>query len=227
MRPGRRRCARVMAARRCAGVFAASLPAYRPHRVGVICARSILLGVNTPSDRVRFTRGFGTSGQARDEIQRLKDHVGGPVTVRLLLAVAHGDIAFRLFRRVAEPAHLHLARPFDALHGKGGDRLTRIRADNGDRLTRIQAGNADRLANLDLLSVELDLLVRRTDIVCVTTLEARVLRPAYFLDRYLGKRRPGGKQRHTHHQQNPFHFFTPPATCAWLVLTSLSYITFV
>ena len=203
-----------MAARRCAGVFAASLPAYRPHRVGVICARSILLGVNTPSDRVRFTRGFGTSGQARDEIQRLKDHVGGPVTVRLLLAVAHGDIAFRLFRRVAEPAHLHLARPFDALHGKGGDQLARLLAGNGDRLTRFKVCNADRFADLDLLSVELDLLVRRADVVCVTALEAHILGPACLVYRYLGKRRAGSKQRYTHHQQNSFHFFTPPVTCA-------------
>ena len=62
------------------------------------------------------------------------DHVGGPVTTHLLFAAAHNDIASRLFRRVAEPAHLHLARPFDALHGKGGDRLTRIQASNVDRL---------------------------------------------------------------------------------------------
>ena len=69
-----------------------------------------------------------------------------------------------MFRHVADPVHLHLARPFDALYGKCGDRLTRI-----------QASNVDRLTDLDLQSVDLDLIVSRANVVCITALEACVL----------------------------------------------------
>ena len=65
-----RRCAQLMAARRCAG--ASSTPASvdsgllaLPRFAGVTTARCLLFGANTRWKRARFTRGLGTSAASR------------------------------------------------------------------------------------------------------------------------------------------------------------------
>ena len=65
-----RRCAQVIAARRSAGVGSSKSPFARrwlplPRLEGVTRTRYLLLGANTPWNRVKLTRGFGTRAANR------------------------------------------------------------------------------------------------------------------------------------------------------------------
>jgi hypothetical protein len=76
-----RRCAQVIAARRSARVEpsadAAALTLLPlPRLAGVTCVRCALLGANTPWNRVKLTRGFGTKATRLGYVRGLQPHAG-------------------------------------------------------------------------------------------------------------------------------------------------------